>query len=60
MDYYYVVTYGVILAISINSILFRWGINIPFVQYRDNLLPKLFYWPVITFTLFVVTLVKFY
>ncbi len=60
MEYFYVVTYGAILAISINSILFSWGINIPFVQYRDNLLPKLFYWPVITLTMWVVTLVKFY
>ncbi len=60
MEYFYVVTYAAILAISINSILFSWGINIPFVQYRDNLLPKLFYWPVITLTMFVVTLIKFY
>ncbi len=60
MEYFYVVTYATILAISINSILFSWGINIPFVQYRDNLLPKLFYWPVITLTMLVVTLIKFY
>ncbi len=60
MEYFYVVTYGAILAISINSILFSWNISIPFVQYRDNLLPKLFYWPVITLIMFVVTLIKFY
>lgn len=60
MEYFYVVTYGAILAIAINSILFSWGINISFVQYRDNLLPKLFYWPVITLTMLVVTLIKFY
>lgn len=60
MEYFYVVTYATILAISINSILFSWGINVPFVQYRDNLLPKLFYWPIITLMMFLVTLVKFY
>lgn len=60
MEYFYVVTYAAILAISINSILFSWGINVSFVQYRDNLLPKLFYWPIITLMMFLVTLVKFY
>ncbi len=60
MEYFYVVTYIALLAISINSILFSWGVNIPFVQFRDNLLPKLFYWPVITLIMFIVTLWKFY
>ncbi len=60
MEYFYVVTYATILSIAINAILFTWNINIPFVQYRDNLLPKLFYWPVITLTMLVVTLIKFY
>ena len=60
MEYFYVVTYAAILAIAINSILFSWGINVSFVQYRDNLLPKLFYWPIITLMMFLVTLVKFY
>ena len=60
MEYFYVVAYVALLSISINSILFSWGINISFIQYRDNLLPKLFYWPLITLTMFVVTLVKFY
>ncbi|MEC4677792.1 MAG: cache domain-containing protein, partial [Nitrospirota bacterium] len=45
MEYFYVVTYATILSISINAILFSWDIKIPFIQYRDNLLPKLFYWP---------------
>ena len=60
MEYFYIMTYVAILAISVNSILFSWGTNIPFVQFRDNLLPKLFYWPVITLVMFIVTIWKFY
>lgn len=60
MEYFYVVTYLSLLAISVNSILFSWGANVSFVQFRDNLLPKLYFWPVITFVMFLVTIWKFY
>jgi hypothetical protein len=60
MEYFYVVAYITLLSVSVNSILFSWGVNIRFVLFRDNLLPKLFYWPVITLIMFIVTLWKFY
>ncbi len=45
LEYFYFVTYFLILMVSINSLLFaftdqRW------VIYKDNLIPKILYWPV--------------
>jgi hypothetical protein len=60
MEYFYIVTYMALLAISVNSILFSWEMPIRFIQYRDNLMPKIIYWPVITLTMFLITLITFY
>ena len=55
LEYFYLITYLVILLISINSILFSWNISIGWIKFRDNLIPKLLYWPVLTFSLFCFT-----
>lgn len=60
MEYFYIVTYLVLLGVCVNSIIFSLDLKVPFVQFRDNLLPKLFYWPIITLVLFLITLWVFY
>ena len=55
LEYFYLITYLIILLISINSILFSWNISIRWIRFRDNLIPKLLYWPVLTFSLFCFT-----
>jgi len=59
LEYFYFITYGVILAVCVNSILFTRDSQLTFIHYKDNLLPKLFYWPAVLGTMFVVTLLAF-
>ncbi|WP_298773991.1 hypothetical protein [uncultured Shewanella sp.] len=60
MEYFFIIAYTMVLIVSVNSILFSWGMNIGFVQYADNALPKLLYWPLLTGLLFIFTLVVFW
>ncbi|RMF10894.1 MAG: hypothetical protein D6763_04680, partial [Alphaproteobacteria bacterium] len=59
LEYFYFITYGVILLVCVNSILFTSDRQILGIHYRDNLLPKLFFWPVVLAAMFVVTLLMF-
>jgi len=52
--------YLAILAVSVNSILFVSHANVSLIQYKDNFIPKLLYWPVIASLLLGVTLWVFY
>lgn len=60
MEYFFVIAYTMVLIVSVNSILFSWGMNIRFIQYADNALPKLLYWPLLTGLLFMFTLLVFW
>lgn len=60
LEYFYFLAYLAILFVTVNSIIFTWGIPIRFIQYKDNLLPKLYYWPVINALAFAVTVLAFY
>jgi len=66
LEAFYFVTYLTILIISINSILFSWGVHFPvinnksLIQHRDNLIPKLLYWPMVTGQLLMLTLIALY
>jgi hypothetical protein len=59
LEYFYFVMYFAILAVSANSLLLASPVSIPIVDYRDNLVVKLAFWPALTASLFVVTLVTF-
>lgn len=59
-EYFYLITYGVILAACINAILFTYDSSLRWVQYRDNLLPKILYWPVVMTAMYAVTFSTFY
>ncbi len=60
MEDFYFLTYLSILIVSVNSILFTWGLDIRFIQYRDNLLPKISFWPVISGFMYLFSLITFY
>ncbi|MDA5192493.1 cache domain-containing protein [Govanella unica] len=59
-EYFYLITYAVILAACINAILFTYDTSLRWVQYRDNLLAKILYWPTVMAAMYLVTFVIFY
>lgn len=59
-EYFYLVAYAVILSICVNAILFTQVKPPRLIDYRDNLLPKILYWPVVMGTLYGITLAVFY
>lgn len=59
LEQFYFAAYVAILAVSVNSILFSAGRGGPFIQYRDNAIPQLLYWPVILVSMLVLTLFAF-
>jgi len=60
MDFYYFLTYLVFLIVSIDSIAFGWTNRVAWLEHRNNLVPKLLYWPTIMFVLFLTTAWFFY
>jgi len=46
--------------VTINAVLLAAGSDSPIIKYRDNLIPKLFYWPFIMKLLLVITIVVFW
>ena len=59
MDFYYFVIYFVFMLVSMNAVLFCWTREIALIHYRDNLIPKLLYWPFILGVIFLTTAVYF-
>lgn len=55
-----VLLYVMLLLTALNAILVCAPFHFKVLAYRDNLLPELFYWPVLLSLLFVITLVVFY
>ena len=56
MEYFYFLSYFSILVIAVNSLLFGISKGFGWVHYRDNIIPKILYWPVMQFALLVITL----
>ena len=59
-DYLYFVLYIVILLVAINAILFASTTNMRLIHYKDNLIPKLLYWPINLTLSLLVTLFVFW
>ncbi|MES2824674.1 MAG: cache domain-containing protein [Pseudomonadota bacterium] len=59
LEYFYLITYVIILLITANAILLSLKVQVAFVQFHDNLWPKLLYWPAISSALFLCTLWEF-
>jgi hypothetical protein len=60
LEYFYFLTYVNILWVSVNSVLFAMGNEIRIIQYRENLIAKLFYWPFLLGVLLMITVAFFY
>ena len=60
LDYFYFIIYLVLLGVSINSILFTRTDGFHLIEYRDNLIPKMAFWPLLLGLLLVVTQWVFY
>lgn len=60
IEYFHFATYAMMLLVSVNAILFAMGGRAKVVDYQDNLLPKLLFWPVFLTLAFSVTLRTFY
>lgn len=46
IEYFFIMMYVITLGVSINSMLLKSEkVNWPFIDYGDNLIPKLLYWP---------------
>ncbi|MBU2537706.1 MAG: hypothetical protein KKH22_04655 [Proteobacteria bacterium] len=60
LEYFFFLTYFIILLVSINSVLYAVNANIHLVQYRENLIPRLCYWPCLFALLFTISVFIFY
>ena len=60
LDYFFFIIYLVLLGVSINSILFTRTDRFQLIEYRDNLIPKMAFWPLLLGLLLVVTQWVFY
>lgn len=60
LEYFYLVSYIVLLLITVDAILFSWDVPIGFLKFQDNLVPKLIYWPLLLACFFACTVVLFW
>ncbi len=60
LEYFYFVMYFAILMVSVNSILLASDSRFDMIRYRDNMIVKVLYWPIITGLLLLATLGIFY
>ena len=59
LEYFYFITYFTVVAISINAFMLTAVRKSRFFHYRDNLIPKLLFWPLLHGAFFVVTVYAF-
>lgn len=60
LEYFYFVMYAAVLWVTVFSFLIVSDLHIPFIQYKDGLLPKVLFLPVILVTLYIITFGVFY
>ncbi len=60
LEYFYFAAYFAILAVTMNVLGFAAHRGGWIIHYRDNLIPRIAYWPLVTLFLFAVTFVTFY
>lgn len=56
IEYFFILTYFIIVCVALNGFLFNSTKSNLLIQYHDNLLPKVLYWPLILGSLLLVTL----
>jgi hypothetical protein len=60
LEYFYFVIYIMVLLVIINSLLFVFGSKLRLIQYEDNFVPKLLYWPTLFGLLLIITVGVFF
>jgi hypothetical protein len=60
LENFYFLLYIAIVAVAVDALLFITRRDLGFVQYHENLLPKLLYWPVLLGAVLAVTVYYFY
>ncbi|AKB85401.1 Cache 3/Cache 2 fusion domain-containing protein [Methanococcoides methylutens] len=60
IEYFYIIMYLVVLGISLNALLFASDKKIPIIDYENNIIAKIIYWPVIMTLVLMVTIKTFY
>lgn len=60
LEYFYLVSYFAFFYIIVNIILYKVDMNSPVIGWRNNLLYKVIFWPIIWGTILVVSLLTFY
>ncbi|MDM8564208.1 cache domain-containing protein [Candidatus Halobeggiatoa sp. HSG11] len=58
LEFFYLVIYCSFLITTVSFFLYRYKVNIGY--YRDGLIPKLLFWPIILISAFIITIVVFY
>ncbi len=59
-EYFYFVIYLFIFLVAVNAIMLTFNAKILFIQYKNNLIPKLLFWPKLLYLLLVLTIFVFY
>jgi hypothetical protein len=60
LEYSYFIMYLALLWVSTNSLLLSLAKNLKIIQYKDSLICKLMYWPLLLGLLTVITIITFY
>ena len=57
LEYFYFLMYGALVFIAVNTFIFsvQAASALKFIYYRDNLIPKLLYWPIILLCMVIIT-----
>jgi len=60
LEWYYFAAYLAVLGVTINAILYAAHIGGPLIHFRENIIPRVSYWPVNGAFLFIVTWISFF
>jgi len=60
LEYFYFVIYIMVLLVIINALLFVFGSKLRLIEYEDNFVPKLLYWPTLFGLLLMITVGVFF
>jgi hypothetical protein len=59
LEYFYLVLYTFAMLVAFNAVLFANG-RLAIIEYRDNIFPKIIFWPVLSILVFLITASSFY
>ncbi|MBK6959135.1 MAG: hypothetical protein IPH22_13180 [Nitrosomonas sp.] len=59
MEYFYLVSYITILMVTVNAVLLLQDMPMKMLAFKDNLIPKLIYWPILLVWIFIITAILF-